>query len=239
MKSRLGALIAGVFSALSVSVAQAAVLEMDYVAEFSGAANPSGSAPWLRAKFEDTGANTVQLTLTSLLSGSGEFVSGFYFNLSPVLSPLVINYLPGSSTGPNTTGVTSASNCCKADGDGFFDLLLSFDTSAGAGRFDNGDVSVFSLTVTGLSVATFNSLSENGPAGKTGFLSAAHVQGIAPTQCNDPSESEVPGQNVCTSGWVYAQVRRPPVEIPEPSALLLSGVALAGFAALRRRRHEG
>ena len=235
MKKRLGALIAGVFAAVSLSTAHAAVLELEYVGEFSGAANPSGSPPWLRAKFEDTGANTVQLTLTSLLNSSSEFVSGFYFNMDPLPLALVINYVtPPISTGPNITSYSTGLNAFKADGDGFFDLLMEFATSSGSGRFDGSDVSIFSLQAAGLSVASFNSISVNGPVGKNGFLSAAHVQGIAPTQCNDPAEG-----NACTSGWVYAQVRRPPQEIPEPSALLLSGVALVGLAALRRRRRQG
>ena len=88
------------------------------------------------------------------------------------------------------------------------------------------------FTRTGLTVADFNDVSVNGSVGKNGFYSAAHIQGIADTACNDGRTDEL-----CSSGWIAGDPNFPPSEVPLPAAawLFLSGlIPLAGF--LRKRR---
>src|SRR5262245_61195423 len=80
----------GAIGALALTAAaRSAVVEFQLTSEFSGSGfNPSGPSPWGTARFEDTGANTVTLTLTRAATlASGEFISTWLFNLNPAMSP--------------------------------------------------------------------------------------------------------------------------------------------------------
>jgi hypothetical protein len=166
------------------SVARANTVTYDYNYEFSTGTTPTGPAPWIRAVFQDVTPGTVTLTLTTPdLSGS-EFVSGWYFNLNPNLnvSSSYLNF-SGASGGTFTPPtIQQQEDGYKADGDGKYDILLSFNTSGGASaQFTSGDTLTYTITGVGvdagLTAADFLCLST--PAGGHGpFDSAAHVQGI-------------------------------------------------------------
>lgn len=204
---------------LTASQASFAALEFDLNFEFSGAADPSGS---VLATFEQVASNTVRLTVDLTdLSGS-EFVSGFYFNYNPTGSVALgsLGFAPGSGS-----GFTLSANSCtggmgcntqKADGDGFYDIVFQFPTSAGA-RFEAGETFSWLISGSGLTESNFNWESE-GSSGNGSFFAAAHVQGI--------------GANGSLSGWVGA------VPEPETYALMLAGLGLLGFVARRRRKQS-
>ena len=195
---------------------QASVFTLQAEFEFSGATAPIGIPPWLTATFDDqdTPGSVIMTLIATNLTG-GEFVSGWYFNLDPVLAPMDATDLIFSTpviTGSFTTpSISTGIDAFKADGDGKYDILLNFDTSGSIStRFTSGDA--ISYTITGISSLTadsFNTLSQ--PAGGHGpFPMAAHVQGIGP--------------DGALSGWVTA---------PEPATV--SFLALGSLLLLRRR----
>ena len=198
----------------------AATITLNYNFEFSGGTNPTGASPWLRAVFDDSGGSgAVKLTLTSLLQNSGEFVSDVTFN---VLNNNLAGLAPlaGSNIGAVSAGafalpsISYGADAFKPDGDGTFDIQVSFATAGAANnRFGQSDVWSVTFMRPGLTVADFSALSVGGPVGKTGFLSAAHVQGI-------PAGTG--------SGWLA------PVPVPAAALLFLSG--LAPLAPLVYRR---
>ena len=217
----LGAKLAFGLSIILVSAttqATAATLTLNSEFEFSGATPPaSDTLPWLTTKFDDgggTGSVIVTLTATNL-TGS-EFVSGWYLNLDPSLKVSDLTFSAPTKVGSFTTPTISLdTDAYKADGDGKYDILLSFSTSGGAtSRFTQGDA--ISYTITGiptLTAASFDFLSA--PAGGHGpYLHAEHVQGI--------------GAEGAYSGWVTGP------HAPEPATM--SFLALGSLTLLRRRR---
>jgi hypothetical protein len=236
-------LLAGVFGACMATTTHAATLTLYYGHEFSGAANPAGSAPWLQAEFDDGGASgAVTLTLTSLLQDLDEFVREVSFN---VVDNDLAGLLPaaggdaGSGTGAFVLpSISYGADAFKADGDGFFDLKVDFAVSGGASdRFGGSDVWTVTFVRDGLTVADFDDTSVDGPAGKTGFYSAAHIQGIDPTVCNEqPPETLAP--ELCDSGWIAGDPSFPPTEIPLPAAAWLFLTGLFPLAAFLRKRRE-
>jgi len=202
-------------AAVAASTAGAdVVFNLNY--EFSGAQNPSGTGPWLKATFKNAGSNTVSLELKRLLNDADERVSFWGFNLDPAMDPTALGI--SQLTGPVASTIATGVNAFKADGDGFFDVKFEFANN-GTNEFDGSWLTAtFNLTMTGLTEDDFNFVSVNGPPNKNGFLSAAHVQGI-------------PGGG---SGWITQFV-----VVPVPPAAWLGGAGLAaafGLAAIRRRR---
>jgi hypothetical protein len=174
-----GAMVALVAVALTGATARPAkALEFNLDTVFSGN-TPDGTGPWLNVTFEDSGANQVLMTVTSLLTGTSQFISQLYFNLDPAIDPTSITESgkavdSGSFTLPT---LSKGTNAFQADGDGKYDLLYDFSTAAG-GRFNNSDVMTVTLSATGLTASSFNFLSN--PAGGSGpFYIAAHLQGIS------------------------------------------------------------
>src|SRR5437870_2182321 len=86
----LAAICAGIF--LFNSRASAAVIPAvpsityNFDHTLTGVA-PAGPTPWLTATFSDSGANSVQLTLSAPGLTGNEFVGQWYFNLNPLLNP--------------------------------------------------------------------------------------------------------------------------------------------------------
>lgn len=208
--------------ALSGAAAHAAPVVITLDREFSGGANPTGPAPWGTATFTDTGANTVQLTLTrSSTLTSGEFIRTWLFNLAPSLNPASLSITQNS--GPTAASAvrtgSPTDNAFRGDGGSFFDFKFDWPTSNTANRFDGDWVSaVFTLSMTGLNASSFIDLGVGAGNSPNGLYTAAHIQGIPPEG----------------SGWVTGNV----VIVPLPPAawLGLGGLALAGGVASRRKQ---
>lgn len=211
------------------SAAFAEPLTIDMGFEFSGAQSPaSPTQPWLTATFTQSGSN-VLLTLSAPNLVDQEFVTGWYFNFNPNLNLNKLSITQqGSATDPTGTASVGA-NAFKADGDGYFDILLAFPDGPPSARFGAGDTAQFLLKYNNstLTPDAFNFLSVNGPVGKTGFLAAAKVQGIGP--------------DAQGSGWIAPGPNTPPEVVPIPAAAWGGLVLLGGMAGARklRRRDAG
>lgn len=241
--SKLLATILALAAATAAPTAGAATVSLFYGLEFSGGANPAGAAPWLEAVFDDGGGSgSVTLTVTSLLQGPAEFVREISFNVVDNdlagLAPAAGSGLGSVDSGTfDLPSIAYGADAFKADGDGNFDIKIDFSNAPPSSRFDGNDVWSVIFTGTGLTAADFEAVSVNGPPGKTGFYSAAHIQGIASTLCNE-QDDETPGTDFCSSGWIAGSPDGfPPTEIPLPAAawlFMIGLVPLAGF--LQRRR---
>jgi hypothetical protein len=202
----------------AAAAAQASVV-FDFNTEFSGGTPPSGPAPWITATFSDTSTpGQVELTVSTAGLTSSEKVSGLYLNLDPTLdvSGLTFASLNGGGGTVGDSSLQLGENQFMADGDGKYDILLSYPTSKAT--FSGGETSSFDITYSGagtFDAASFDFLSD--PAGGHGpFDAAAHVL--------DTSSSG-------GSGWVA-----PVAPVPLPSSLPLLAAAVFGFAALTFRR---
>jgi len=206
--------------ALVDAPALAGVVTFDYAIEFSGGASPEGPVPWLRATFTDVDGS-VTLDLTALNLSGTEFVSKWLFNLDPALDPDSLSIAYEDGVVPDS--IETEMDDLHGAGGTRFDVLFSFPTSHGPGRFDAGDHSTFLITWTGLgsplSASSFSFLTSEHGLGP--LLSAAHVQGIG--EADD-------------SGWVAPSEETP---VPEPGTLLLLGTSLLGVARYVRRRTGG
>lgn len=193
-----------------ILVAAEIVFPLTY--EFSGAVAPSGQAPWLVVSLTDK-PGYVELTLDATGLVGSEFVFGAYLNMDTNLNPNDLSIDLISKVGSfDEPAYSYGVNAFKADGDGLYDILLSFARGGGANkRFGAGEVAVFSITsIVGLSAVDFDVDSQ--PAGGHGpFRTAAHVGGIGLT-----------GDD---SGWITT---------PEPATMSL--LALGAVALLRKRK---
>lgn len=192
-----------------ITAAHGAQVVFNIGMEFSGGADPSGPAPWLRATFEDVPGG-VTLRMESLLNSPSEFVGNWSFNFDPTLDPTLLGFALQSG-GPAAQSIDTGVNAFQADGDGRYDIRVNFSQANGPNRFNEDDVVTYLIThPASIAASSFDFLSA--PAGGHGpFSTAAHVQGI--------------GQNGQLSGWVT---------VPEPASL--AGLILAGLALARRRR---
>jgi MYXO-CTERM domain-containing protein len=117
-------------------------------------------------------------------------------------------------------------NVDKADGDGYYDWGIYFDSQQLAG----GSSLTFQITSGGILASQFNftssPTSSADSTGTTDYYAAAHIQGVAP-----PLGSTFFGSGVGTP---------PPTPngAPEPSTMLIAAVGALGFLGygLRRRR---
>jgi hypothetical protein len=133
--------------------------------EFSGGDDPAGGTPWVTAKFDDI-AGGVQMTIDTLGLVGSEFLTQFYFNIDPFLTPTNTNYVSGVTASAFDYGL----NAFKADGDGDFDALFDYPTS-GAGIFSALKTSVYDLLHADLSVSNIVALSQGGGNSPVGFMS--------------------------------------------------------------------
>lgn len=196
---------------LGVSQAKGAVIIYQASMEFSHGTPPAGPAPWLTVTYDDGGASgSVTMTFTATNLVGSEFISGLYLNVVPTVDPNALTFGSPVKTGSFTSpAIQRGTDAFKADGDGYFDILLSFATSGGAGgRFTAGDA--VSYTITGPASLTAASFAATSASSRMGYHIAAHVQGIGP----DGDDS----------GWVAE---------PEPASLSL--LALGCLRAIRRR----
>jgi hypothetical protein len=217
----LSILVLACATVLPSPTAMATVITFGANMEFSGGSPPAAtpSPPWLTSQFDDHNTpGAVTLTLTaSNLTGS-EFVGGWYLNLDPALDPADLIFSTPAKWGSfNTPAISTAVDAFKADGDGYYDILIAFSESGGlAGRFTAGDSIAYTITgIAGLTADSFSFLSKPGGGNGT-YPMAAHVQ-------------STPGG----SGWVSGPAT---TTVPEPSTLVLLGLGGVGVSAFVWRR---
>jgi hypothetical protein len=181
---------------------------------------PSGTpalpAPWLNATFTDVSSGVVDMKITAVDLAAGEKIGDVCFNVNPPFDPANLLFSAPTVTG-GTVGIlslTKGEDVFAADGDGYFDIHLAFDTTT-AGAFSNGEAVDYTITLAGLTANSFIALST--PHGGFGpFYAAAHIQGLGTLQDK--------------SAWVTTL--EPPT-VPEPTTIGLLGL---GALALRRRK---
>jgi hypothetical protein len=209
--------------ALFVGESKANVL-YSYDSVFSGTA-PGGSSPWVQTLLSDVSPGTVQLTINTAGLSAPEKLTELYLNLNPdfLATSLSFDVLPGGTPGVIAPSPVLGLNAFKADGDGKYDIRLSFAQNHGA--FLAGSTLVYQITgIPTLTAADFVFLSM--PAGGHGpFDAAIHVQGISAADVTDAT---------CDSGWVSPSVFSP-FPVPEPASGFLVAVGLGLFAWLRRQ----
>jgi hypothetical protein len=207
-------------SLVSATTAGAAILTINLDAVMDDSLTPpQGTPPWLTLTFTDLASNSVRADFTATDLTGSEFVSEWFFNLDTALDPTLLTFTPiipvtGAFTLPTIFAGTDA---YKANGGGYYDLKLVFDTSGGSpARFTSGDVLSYQLSYgAGIIDALSFDFDDVDPLGITN-RSAAHVQGI--------------GFDGEDSAWI--------ADLPEPSialhALLAAGVWALGC---RKRPH--
>ena len=208
---------------LSASVRAGTVsFSLDYV--FSG--TPVPGTTWATLVFDDgggVGSVKMKFTMNSTLS-SALFISELAFNLDPAKNPSSLAFSPATKTGTfDTPAISTGADAFQADGDGKYDVLLSFETAGPAGtkRFNPGESIEYTMTLAGITASSFDVLSA--PAGGAGpFKAAAHVQGFSSGSLGYPSVWVAPGSVV-------------PLPAAAWMGMALMG-SLGGVSYLRKRR---
>lgn len=181
-----------------------------------GAQPASGS---ISITFDDEGTpGDVKVIMdTTGLSDPDEFVTEWYFNYNGNATTLSISDID-TSDASWTVSTRASTRVLQADGDGKYNFLWRFQTSAGPGRFQRNEKFSFVLSKPGLVAGDFDLIAAVG-GGNGPFYSAAHVQGT--------------GTDAQGSDWLGASNVRTPDPIPEPGTIAL--VALAAAGLLRRK----
>lgn len=184
--------------------------------------NPAGSAPWLTVDFANEGANTVQMTLTSHLSVSGEFISEVVFNETGLLpNSLCFTSISGPTASITHKGFDAQNLTGSGSAGKGFDIKFSFPTSNSGkvDRFNNSDVVVYDIIGTGLTASYFDALNTGSAQAHVG----AKLQGI-------------PGLNGgTTSAAIRDTLPLASAPVPIPGAVLLFSSGLVGLVLARKR----
>jgi len=197
-------------SVIPVSNVQATIVSLNMGVIFTGDGVPTNPAPWLKATFDDGGSSgSVVLTITAVGLTGGEKVNEVLFNLDPALNPAQLAFSAPTKTGSFADpDISKGVDSFKADGDGYYDILIAFSTK-NQEAFYGGDAVKYTITLASLTANSFVFVSA--PGGGTGqYITAAQIQALG-TSGN--------------SAWVTT---------PEPATLSL--LAFGAAALLRRRK---
>ena len=169
------------------------------------------------ATFDDHGGTgSVDFTLTAPHLTGTENVTEFDINLDPSLYGLLPLSFGGlAKTGSfDTPSISQGVDGFKADGDGKYDIQLSFTTGGNASKtFTNGDSLKYTITGAGLTANSFAFLSQ--PDGGHGpFYFAAHSQNTT-------------GAGSGGSGWITGPATSGS-PIPEPASAALAVLGSLG-----------
>jgi PEP-CTERM motif len=218
---RTGSLLGAV---LLSTATLASASSISFTLDFTFSGTPPSGAPTVTV---DDGGGVGSATVTINAGGlSGtEFMDDIYLNYAGDLSSLSASYVSGVMA----NSVSFGTDAFKADGDGFYDVLIDYPPPPGgaAFTFGAGEMSSYLFTGAGLTANLFNvpSLCDQG-CGNGSFFAASHVQAIAGG----------------LSGWVGdgnggPPPPPPPSPVPEPASLLLFGSGAVGLVArLRKKR---
>jgi hypothetical protein len=199
--------------------------------EFSGGQAPASPVkPWLQMMISDVSPGVVQFVLSAPNLTGSENASEFDFNLDPALAA-DLGHLTFSNlikTGSfDTPSIDQMVNGFKADGDGLYDISMSFTTGGNMSKtFTGGDTLQYTISGNGISASSFNFLSA--PDGGHGpFVTAAHIQNTT-------------GAGSGGSGWIADSNSGNIVltNLPEPSTILMAALGAIGLVGLRLRRRE-
>jgi hypothetical protein len=189
----------------------AATIDMGMSFTFSGSSPSSPTTPWSNARYKDNGDGTVNLTLSNPHLTGSESASGIYLNFNDSLDVTKLTFSnPMGSGSFNMPSISLGKNSFKADGDGFYDILLSFAVGGNISQtFGAGDTLTYQIKYTSaISVSDFEFKSVMG-GGTGAYYAAEHVQNGG-------------------SGWNGATNF---VVVPESSAGIAAGLFLAVGAA--------
>lgn len=175
---------------------------------------PPAPAPWLVATLSQSGSGVVDVTI-SFPSAQPANLKLFWFglNFAGDASTLSVSGLSSSidvfqSQASWGNDVNAFPNVFKADGDGYYDLVLQ---NSGDGILTSPGTLSFQITGTDITPESFNTGSFGGAKGS--FLAAAHIGGYA------------------SSIWVSGQPGGDTPQVPEPTTLLAGLLLLLPFGA--------
>jgi hypothetical protein len=216
MKAMATILVVVVVMGVGLCSAQAALVSFDMSVIFTGPGVLTNPPPWLNATFDDGGsAGTVDLTISAIgLDVDNEKVQGVYFNLDPALDPTQLVFsapIKTETSGFEDPGINLGTDSFKADGDGYFDILISFNPDGLGVAFNGGESVQYTITLAGLTADSFDFISAP-DGGKGEYVTAAHLLSLGVTGEYD-------------SAWVA---------IPEPGTIVLLG--FGSLTLLRRKR---
>lgn len=165
-KTKLVTALAALGFLSAIGTAQAALFEIDFTTAgaFSGTApgSPGSNTIFATAIFDDhnsSGSVTLTMNVLNNLS-AGAYVNDWFFNVAT--APLgSINFVSGTSA----SSVENGTDAFKADGTGGnFDFAFHFPTN-NPGELAQGHTSVYTLTDTGITANSFNTVSVPAPNG--------------------------------------------------------------------------